>query len=249
MQERGELVEAYRIIKHVDSKYPLHHERAEAGVLLGELGLALSKDYSHFMFFYDRQDDAQEVLEYLILNYPRAPSCDEAYTTLARIYTDDRNWSLAIDRLEKLLLNHPSSPLRPAGQAQIPHLRLVSIASPEYDRSALLRARAEIEEWLRSYPGHELEPKVRTDLADCLRRLSDSDMAVAGFYERVSNPMGARWHARRASEEAREAGDEERATKAEAFLQKFPPPDAKAQPVPQGAAQGPPQAATPGATP
>ncbi len=240
MQELGEPVEAYRIIKRVDSKYPLHHERAEAGVLLGELGLALSRDYSHFLFFYDRQDDAQEVLEYLILNYPRAPRCDEAYTTLARIYTDERDWTLAIDRLEKLLLNHPSSPLRPAAQAEIPHLRLRSIASPEYDRSAVLRAREELEEWLRAYPGHELEPKVRTELADCLRRLSDSDMAVAGFYERVKNGMGARWHARRAAEEAREAGDEERAKNAETFLQKFPAPDSQAAPqgVPEGVPPG-----------
>lgn len=224
MQERGDLIEAYRIIKRVDTKYPLHHERAQAGEILGELGLALSKDYSHFWFFYNRQDDAQEVLEYMILNYPRAPKCDEAYVTLARIYADERNWSLAMDRLEKLILNHPSSPLRPAGQAQIPHLRLQSIASPEYDRSALLRARQEIGEWLRSFPGNDLEPKVRTDLADCLRRLSDSDMAIAGFYGRVNNPTGVRWHARRAADEAREAGDEGRARTAENFLQKFPEP-------------------------
>jgi outer membrane protein assembly factor BamD (BamD/ComL family) len=230
MQERGELIEAYRIIKRVDAKYPLHHERAQAGEILGEVGLALAKDYSHFWFFYNRQDDAQEVLEYMILNYPRAPKCDEGYATLARIYADERNWSLAMDRLEKLILNHPSSPLRPAGQAQIPHLRLASIASPEYDRSALLRAQQEIEEWLRNFPGNELEPKVRTDLADCLRRLSDSDMAIAGFYGRVNNPTGVRWHARRAVDEARQAGDEGRAKTAEAFLLKYPDPAKPAGP-------------------
>jgi outer membrane protein assembly factor BamD (BamD/ComL family) len=229
MQERGEPMDAYRIIKKLDSKYPLHHERAEAGELLGDLGLALSKDHSHFLFFYNRQDDAQEVLEYLILNYPRALRCDEAYAALARIYTDERNWSLAIDRLEKLILNHPSSPRRPAGQAEIPHLRLRSIESPEYDRSAILHAKEELEEWLRGYPGSELEPNVRTDLADCLRRLSDSDLGIAGFYGRVRNGKGARWHAQRAVEEARQAGDEERAKRAEVFLEKFSPPPAPAE--------------------
>jgi tetratricopeptide (TPR) repeat protein len=222
MQERGEPMDAFRIVKHVDAKYPLHHERADAGQLLGDLGLELSKDYSHFLFFYNRQDDAQEVLEYLILNYPRAPRCDEAYATLARIYTDERDWALAIDRLEKLLLNHPSSPLRPAAQAGIPHLRLASIASPEYDRSAVLRAEGELEAWLRAYPGHELEPKVSTDLADSLRRLSDSDMGIAGFYVRVHQPTGARYHARRAIEEARKAGDDERSRGAEALLAELP---------------------------
>jgi hypothetical protein len=167
------------------------------------------------MFFYDRQDDAQEVLEYLILNYPRASRCDEAYATLARIYTDQRNWALAIDRLEKLLLNHPGSPLRPAAQADIPRLRLASIDSPEYDRSAILRATAEFEAWLRAFPGNELESKVRLELADCLRRLSDSDLGIAEFYRRVDNGSGARWHAKRAAEEARRGGDEGRAKDAE----------------------------------
>src|SRR4030095_13663101 len=108
-------------------------------VFLGELGLELSKDHTKFLFFYDRQEDAAEVLEYLILNYPRAPRCDEAYDTLARIYEDDREWSYAIDRLEKLVLNHPDSPLRAQSEANIPRLRLASIESPEYDRGALER--------------------------------------------------------------------------------------------------------------
>ena len=222
MNERGDRMDAYAILKKVDTKYPLHHERAQAGELLGEIGLALSRDYSHFLIFYDRQDDAQQVLEYLILNYPRAPKCDEAYATLARIYADRRNWSLAIDRLEKLLLNHPSSPLCLAAQARIPHLRLQSIASPEYDRTAILKAREELEAWLRFHPGEPLETKVRLDLADCLQRLADSDLGVAEFYRRVDNAIGARRHAERSVREARDAGDESRVRRAESFLDALP---------------------------
>ncbi len=223
MNELGEPMDAYRLVKKLDSKYPLHHERAEAGELLGDIGMSLSKNHSHFLFFYNRQDDAQEVLEYLILNYPRAPRCDEAYAALSRIYSDEREWFLAIDRLERLVLNHPTSPLCAASQADIPRLRLLSIESPEYDRSAMLRARRELEEWLRAYPGHELEPKVRLDLTDCLRRLSDGDRIIAAFYNRVHNSYGARRHAQRAIEEAHQAGDEERARRAESFLESLPP--------------------------
>jgi len=226
-REAGELMDGYRILKHVDSKYPLHHGRAEAGELLGEIGLDLAKDFSSFLIFYDRQEDAQEVLEYLILHYPRAPQCDLAYAELSRIYADDGNWSLAIDRLEKLILNHPASPLVPASQARIPKLRLRSITSPEYDRSAILKAKSELDQWLRAFPGHELEPEVRLDLADCLRRLSDSDLGIAEFYERVDNPTGVRSHAKRAADEAREAGDEERARAAEALLARFPQAEAR----------------------
>ncbi len=221
--EQGELVDAFEIIQKVDTKYPLHHERQQAGEVLGDIGLALSKDYSHFLFFYDRQDDSQKVLEYLILNYPRAPKCDEAYATLSRIYADQRNWTLAIDRLEKLLLNHPASPLCLAAQARIPELRLQSIASPEYDRGALIRAREELEAWLRAHGGEAMETKVRIDLADCLRRLADSDMGIAEFYGRVDNAVGARRHAERAAQEAREAGDEGRTQRARQFLDEHPP--------------------------
>jgi outer membrane protein assembly factor BamD (BamD/ComL family) len=236
MIEKNELVDAFEIIQKVDTKYPLHHERQQAGEVLGEIGLRLSKDYSHFLIFYDRQDDAQKVLEYLILNYPRAPRCDEAYATLARIYTDERNWSLAIDRLQKLLLNHPTSPLCISAQAEIPSLRLRSIASPEYDRSAVLKAREELEAWLRSHSGEAIETKVRLDLADCLRRLSDSDLGIAKFYGRVHNPTGAHFHAERAAKEAREAGDGERATRAEEFLQEHPAAPADATGPATGAA-------------
>ncbi|MFN0245167.1 MAG: tetratricopeptide repeat protein [Planctomycetota bacterium] len=231
----GEPMDAFHLVKKIDTKYPLHHERQAVGVFLGDLGLELSEDHSKFLFFYDRQEDAAEVLEYLILNYPRAPRCDEAYQTLARIYADDREWSQAIDRLEKLVLNHPESALRPQSEATIPRFRLSSIDSPEYDRGALDRARRELEAWLRNWPSRpgvppELEARVRLDLADSLRRLADSDRGIASFYVRVGNEVGAKWHAHRAVMEARQAGDAERVEEAEEILRELgvngvgPPP-------------------------
>lgn len=226
MWAEGEPIDAYHLVKKIDTKYPLHHERQATGIFLGDLGLELSKDHTKFLFFYDRQEDAAEVLEYLILNYPRAPRCDEAYATLARIYEDDREWSYAIDRLEKLVLNHPDSPLRAQSEANIPRLRLASIESPEYDRGALERARTELEAWLRNWPGRngvapELEGRVRLDLADSLRRLADSDRGIANFYIRVGNEYGARRHADRALAEARQAEDPGRVQQAEEVLREL----------------------------
>lgn len=223
MQADDEPMDAYQLVKKMDTKYPLHHERQATGAFLGDLGLELSQDHTKFLFFYDRQEDAQEVLEYLILNYPRAPRCDEAYATLARIYADDRDWSHSIDRLEKLVLNHPDSPLRAESEATIPRHRLASIESPEYDRGALERARTELEGWLRTWPSRtgvppELESGVRLDLADSLRRLADSDRGISRFYVRVGNDVGARRHADRARLEARQAGDAQRVEEAEQML-------------------------------
>lgn len=230
MFELGEPMDAYRLLKKVDTRFPLHHERVAAGDLLFEIGESLSRDTSSFLGMFRKSDDAQEVLEYLVLFYPWTSTCDRAYEILARMYEEETEWDLAIERHEKLVLNHPGSPLRPASQARIPHLRLESLRSPEYDRSQLVQAERELIEWLRAFAGHEREAEVRVDLTDCLRRLSDSDMVIARFYERVDNAFGARFHAVRAADAARRAGDEARAQEADRFASTFPATAAEATP-------------------
>jgi hypothetical protein len=228
----GHAMDAYRLIKKVDTKFPLHHERVIAGDLLVDIGLYLAEHPSHFLWLFATDDDAEEVLEYVILNDPWSSRCDEANATLARLYEDDRDWKLAIDRNEKLVLNHPQSRFRPYAQARIPHLRLVALKSPEYDRSEIIRARKELEEWLLKYSGNELERAVRLDLGDCLRRLSESDLGIAKFYRTVDNPPGVRLHATRAVEEAQLAGDEERAQKARDLLSELAPIEPVPKPAP-----------------
>lgn len=219
----GNPKDAYYLIKKIDTKFPLHHERVAAGDLLVEIGLHLAQHPSHFLGVFESHDDAEEVLEYVILNDPWSTRCDEANEVLARLYEEDRNWTLAIDRNEKLVLNYPNSRFRPYSQARIPHLRLTALKSPEYDRSELIRARRELEEWLIRYPGNELEPAVRDDLGDCLRRLAESDLVIARFYRTVGSVAGQRLHAQRAAEEAKLAEDKEREQEARDLLSALPP--------------------------
>jgi hypothetical protein len=222
LRDRGEPMEAFELIKRVDAKFPLHHERVAAGDLLAGIGLSLAKDEPTFLGLFDTRDEAQEVLEYLILNAPWCPRCDEAYATLAELYAQDEEWRLAIERLEQLVLHHPASPLVPSARLRIPSIRLEAHKSPEYDRSELLRARRELEAWLRDHPGDERQREARVQLADCLLRLADSDLAIAEFYRRVDDPYGARLHAERAVEEALAAGDEGRAGRARSLIAALP---------------------------
>ena len=225
--ERGKEMKAFRELKQLDTRYPQHHEHLAAGDLMIAIGEVLSKQHKHFLFFYDTDDDAREVLEYTLLNHPSAARCDEGYATLSELYERDDSLTLAIDRLEKLVLYHTESPLRPAAQARIPHLRLVLLKSPEYDRGTLLKAERELKEWLRTFEDSqaELAGNVRIELGDCLRRLCENDLVIADFYKTVANAFGARYHAERAVSEAREAGDPERTKRAEEFLAKLPPAD------------------------
>jgi outer membrane protein assembly factor BamD (BamD/ComL family) len=82
----------------------------------------------------------------------------------------------------------------------------------------MLQARAELAEWLETFPGHPLEEQVRIDLADALQRLADSDLSIARFYRKVQSAAGFEFHARRALDTAREAGNEAQITEAEALL-------------------------------
>ena len=225
---RGDRVEAFRVIKKLDQKYPTHHLRAEAGRILADVGLAIAADDSNFLFFFPRRARAKEVLEYMVVNYPSEPRCDEAYSTLGWLFERNEEWERAIEHHQDLLLYHPESAYAIDSEARIPKLRLISITSPEYDRQELVRARDELVNWLKRHEGDENEEAVRLDLGECYLRLHESDMGIARFYKRVDNDFGARFHGNRAAEEARLAGDEERESKALAFVAKLPPEEPRA---------------------
>ncbi len=252
--KQDEGVDAYRVLKLLDTKFPLHFERQRAADIMCDVGLVAIQDGPGFLGFFTHRDEGIAILEYVILNAPWAKRGDEAYRSLSQRYEYDGEWDLSVQRAQQLVLNHPGSPLRVQAQAQVPHLRLLSIKSPEYDRDAIYQARGELEEWLTMFSGTVLEPKVRIDLGDALRRLSDNDMIVSHFYERVDNPFGAHRHAERALEEAKDAGDEVRMKDIQTWLDGLPPapPPAipnTAVPVAIPATPAPAQPAPPGAKP
>lgn len=236
---RGSRVESFRVVKKLDAKYPTHHLRAEAGRILADVGLAIAEDDSNFLFFFPRRARAKEVLEYLVVNYPSEPRCDEAYFTLGWLYERNEDYEKAIEHHQDLLLYHPDSAFAVEAEAMIPKLRLQDITSPEYDRQEMVRAKTELTNWLQRHPGHAEEENVRLDLAECYLRLHESDMGIAHFYRRVDNDYGARFHARRAAEEARLAGDDAREEKALAFVAALPPEEVRAplEETPAGGAQ------------
>ena len=223
--ERGEFKRSVELIRRMDELFPTHHERATAGALLVEAGMALSRDDSGFWFFFSAREQGMAALEYLVLHYPHEPGGAQAYWRLTEMYEEDDLWTTAIDRHQELVWAFPRSELVPASLARIPSLRLAALSSPEYDRGALVLARSEFEAWLGDYAGHASETEVRAGLTDCLRRLAASDIGIARFYRRVDNAFGARFHAERAVLEAEQAGDEALGVRAREFLDTFPPAD------------------------
>jgi len=206
--EGGQPYKAFRLLQKVEQRYPTHHERRAAGEICAQAGLTMSQDKKRFLGFFSDRDEGIEALEWLVVTYPSEPRGDEAYFRLAELYAADRDFDLSVRRYEDLVAYHTRSPLSVEAEARIPRMRLAGLESPEYDRRELLRARSELEAWIQGHGGSELEQQVRLDYGDCLRRLVLSDQGIARFYLRIDQPFGARFHAARALETARLAGDE-----------------------------------------
>lgn len=211
----GERVKCFKMVRKVEDKFPMHHLRMQAGDLLLEAGLSLAHDDSKwFLFFSPAKDRALETLDFMVLNYPFHPGCDQAYQALAQLYEDAAWQERAIRNYEDLVAFQPDSPLAPEAEARIPLLRLEQMERADNDRSEMVRARDEAAAWLERYPGHPLEEPVRGVLADAERMLIENDLINARFYLRVHEPFGASLHAKRALEEAQIADDADLITEA-----------------------------------
>ena len=218
-----ERMKSFRLVRDVDSKFPQHHMRREAGRLLSEVGLDLANDPRRYGLFFRYRTLGIQVLEYFVHEYPSDPSGDVALVTLAEIYEEQRDFGLAIERHQNLLLWFPESTLAADSEAEVPRLRLASLGSPEHDRSTLEVAREELDRWLDQHADHPKASDVRLHRIDCLQRLADNDLVVARFYRTVKNPYGAEYHARRALAEAQDGGDPDQVKEAEELLRKVAP--------------------------
>ena len=215
---REDRKDAFKTIKKLDTRYPSHGLRDEAGDLLMEIGNSYYFDKRRKFFLFPYSSNAPQVYEYLSTEYPKHPETDDALNRLADTYAKNRQYSFAIEKRENLILWCRDSPYRIASEAAVPELRLAALDGPEYDRAAMLIALTELETWISRYPDNELRPDVERTMIDCLQRLADNDMVVARFYRTVLSATGARQHAARALEFAKRAGNPEQLEEIRTFL-------------------------------
>ncbi|MEM9382941.1 MAG: hypothetical protein AAGB93_23535 [Planctomycetota bacterium] len=214
----GERMDAFKLIRKIDQRYPSHGLRGDAGDLLSEIGDSFKNDKRRKLFLFPYSSNAPQIYEYLSTEYPTHPMSDDALQTLATIYEDKRRFDIAIERHRDLVLWAPDSPYRIDSEAAIPRLRLADLDGPEYGRDSMMVALAELEAWLRAYPDEVGRAEVERTLVDCLQRLADNDMGVARFYRTVLSVTGARQHAARALEYAKRAGNEDQLGEIRGFL-------------------------------
>lgn|GEM_PF-657447 len=234
--DREDRKDAFKTIKKLDSRYPSHGLRDEAGDLLKGIGDSYFFDKRRKYFLFPYANSAPQVYEYLSAEYPKHPGTDDALHKLAGVYEKNRQYAIAIEKHEELVLWCRDSPYRIGSEAAVPRLRLAALSGPEYGRDSLNVALGELEIWLSKYPDNELRPDVERTLVDCLQRLADNDMVVARFYRTVMSPAGARQHAARALETAKRAGNPGQLEEIRAFLEDLDEIESLGPPreIPQG---------------
>lgn len=216
--EAGKDKKVYKTIEKLTRRYPFHHQRAEAGELLYLAADRMSHDRDALLKFMTLRNNGREALEYYCDHFVSGRSWDLACLRIADMYVEDQDWETARQWFEDLLFLRPDSSLRIRAQAEIPHMRLKTITSPEYDRGQILEARRELEYWLSRHDGHALTPRVRRDLRDSIQRLWASDLVVGHFYKRNKKLDGALLHGERALATARELGADNFEAETQRFL-------------------------------
>jgi len=196
--DEGRPVDAFRMLQKVDRTFPHHPERALAGQILGRVGLHLIDRKGRYSLIFSYRARGVDALEYLILRYPLDSRCGEAYFALSQHYEKVQELDYSLERIEDLLIYHPSSPYAVAAQARLPYLRLLRLERSDYDRGELQVALGEIENWLAQHEDHELASWVRELESAAAIRLADSDLSLARYYERIGSEEGMKLHARRA---------------------------------------------------
>ncbi len=230
--DEGHPVRAWKQIRDVDRELANHGARSLAGEVLGKIGIWLIQNDATYYFFFSYRERGVSALEYLVVQYPLATACPQAYVELSQYYEDTFDLDYAIERLEDLLLYHPGSAYSIHAEARLPFLRMERLHRMSYDRSELQQAAAEIERWLRLYPDHELEEWVRALRVEAQRRLAENDLVHARYYRRVGSDFGTRIHAQRALGIADAAGISAAAEEARALLAELPQ-EAPEGPLPQ----------------
>ena len=87
---REDRKDAFKTIKKLDTRYPSHGLRDEAGDLLMEIGNSYYFDKRRKFFLFPYSSNAPQVYEYLSTEYPKHPETDDALNRLADTYAKNR---------------------------------------------------------------------------------------------------------------------------------------------------------------
>lgn len=224
--DRGSPQLAFEEVVELERTFPSHHLAREAADLVHEAATQLRERDSSFWIFWSDVGRADIAYNYLVIQDPTHPRCDEAYWRMAQFDVRKRRYADSIESLADLVLFYPNSPYAIDAEAQIPRLRLADQARIDFDIGSLDRSLAEIRSWLDRHGRSGIDEgrdaliaEMRDLEVESLRRLARSDLVVARYYDTLHESFGAHQHAARALDYARQAGLQDEIASAQALVE------------------------------
>lgn len=255
--ERGQLEPALEDLRWVTGKRIDFPRRAEALDLMLALARRLAEGERRwlggwFPWFGDRAL-ALRTLQDVVDAAPRGPRAGDALIERARLAVALDRAEDALDSLERLVGEHPSSPHIPEALATLADIRHADSPGPSWDQASAREALFALESLLSQHPDSPAAAEAPARIEALRDQVAASRLGLAEFYWlRRNNPRGARLMAAAAitlapdspSAKAAEAlisridaGEEPPTTAADLLLGKYPRRTGAAAPAEAPAAE------------
>ena len=199
----GEPWEAYLVTERFPDLYPHSELRSSIAELEYEIGCALQRRDSSFLFFYSDRRGARTVLEHLITRHPDHDRVPDALRRLGDMAYEDQLYLLAQERFRDLMRRYPDSewvvsragPTGGYARFKFAMSIVAGLEGPDYDLDQMEQASRELRDYLQSNPEN---PDLVATAAAALDKLvewrAERHLQIADFYHRIDNAPGRRLH-------------------------------------------------------
>ncbi|MDD3089915.1 MAG: outer membrane protein assembly factor BamD [Candidatus Omnitrophica bacterium] len=145
-------------------------------------------------------EKAVEVYSKVVDNSPFGPYAEKALMNMADCYRRMQKYNDAMSAYEKIINDHPESPLVAEAKYQLAYTRYESSLNPEYDQESTDEALRQFKQLQASTPVPKVAEEANKVLTELKEKKADSMLKVAQFYERQGKKDSALIYYRRITE-------------------------------------------------
>ncbi|MFY9345276.1 MAG: hypothetical protein WAT39_22490 [Planctomycetota bacterium] len=192
---QGELWQAFLVLEQFPERNPHSDLRPLVVEKLWQIGQALVRSDSGFLFFWSDERAGRSVLEHLVTRHPDSPRLADALRILGDLAFADENHELAQARFRQLMLERPESEWVGYAQFRFAMSIVASIEGPAYDLDRMEQGQRELRDFLANPPENpEIVRAATAAAAQLLAWRLDRHLRIAAYYRRIDNVAGQLHH-------------------------------------------------------
>ncbi|MBL8729594.1 MAG: outer membrane protein assembly factor BamD [Planctomycetes bacterium] len=191
----GQYWDAFLALEQFSDLYPHSELRPAVVEMLWDIGRTLATSDRGFWIFWSDRRGGRTVLEHLITRHPDTQRLADALRLLGDMAYEDGNYELAQERFRDLMRRRPESEWVKYAGFRFAMSIVDSLQGPDYDLDKMNLAVRELSDFLATAPENpELVTKAGAALEKLREWRAERHLSIAGFYRRVGNVAGQRYH-------------------------------------------------------